>query len=144
MSQTPHFHPIRSSYTTSVLASLFPLIFSASIFSVEVIVLYYYQRSIPAGTTAVQTNSSSRYYWLLHCCLYFRVAVENGLHPPAVFLLQRLSFFSKTTGTMSQSGCLIQGTFADGAFRLRQVDPVAHVLARELTGAWDGESTCRR
>eukprot|EP00752_Nemacystus_decipiens_P014784 g13162.t1 len=47
-------------------------------------------------------------------------------------------------GTLSQNGSSIQGTFADGHFRLRQVDPVSHVLARELTGAWDGESSCRR
>lgn len=39
---------------------------------------------------------------------------------------------------------MIQGTFADGTFRLRRIDPVAHVLARELSGAWNGESTCRR
>lgn len=48
------------------------------------------------------------------------------------------------SGTLSQNGCAIQGTFADGQFRLRQVDPVSHVLARELTGAWDGQSSCRR
>lgn len=47
-------------------------------------------------------------------------------------------------GIMSQNGLEIQGTFADRRFRLCQVDPVAHVLAKELSGAWDGESSCRR
>ncbi|CAM9187556.1 unnamed protein product, partial [Ectocarpus sp. 12 AP-2014] len=42
-------------------------------------------------------------------------------------------------GTLSQSGSSIQGKFADGLFQLRQVNPASHVLARELTGAWDGE-----
>lgn len=47
-------------------------------------------------------------------------------------------------GTLAPSGVGIQGTFADGMFQLRQVDPLSQVLARELTGAWDGESSCRR
>ena len=51
---------------------------------------------------------------------------------------------SVSPGTLSQSGSAMQGTFADGLFQLRLVDSASHVLARELTGAWDGESSCRR
>ena len=48
------------------------------------------------------------------------------------------------TGRLSRDGFSIQGNPRDGVLTLQQVDFVSHVLARELSGAWDGESSFRR
>lgn len=75
------------------------------------------------------------------CCLILDCGINVSRHTPGCPCCCPRVVGS---GALSQSGSSIQGKFADGLFRLQQVNPASHVLARELTGAWDGESSCRR